>query len=446
MRVLESFCAEKNIDNIHADLNETLKKFYAGARSKTRELYSKKSLMAIRYGLQKHFEKEKGVDIVNGNEFKEANKIYSAMLIKATQEGKGTVQHKTPLSKEDLLKLYTSFNLITPKGLQDKAFVDFMLYFCNRGRENLRALKASDFIVNTHEGYIEMKDTAANERGYMKEDTDQRNRIYKSSSPLCPFDSLSKYLSKLNPNCEYFFQRPKVNRDTLDSQVWYENIVIGKNNLGIKMKSLSKEVGLSKEYTNLCLKATPVKLLESFKVEATGQTSVVKVDSMIRPEPSSSSPVIVRPPAKFLPNSFGVGATGQTSVVKVDSMIRPEPSSSSPVIVRPPAKFLPNSFGVGATGQTSVVKVDSMLRPEPSSSSPVIVRPPAKLLLNSFGVGATGQQLDTRVVTVIKSEPVSPVTVRMNDLQEDTDTGIVPKIEMDTGLCNCERVSAMDFF
>ena len=364
VRVLESFCAEKNIDNIHADLNETLKKFYAGARSKTRELYSKKSLMAIRYGLQKHFEKEKGVDIVNGNEFKEANKIYSAMLIKATQEGKGTVQHKTPLSKEDLLKLYTSFNLTTPKGLQDKAFVDFMLYFCNRGRENLRALKASDFIVNTHEGYIEMKDTAANERGYMKEDTDQRNRIFKSSSPLCPFDSLSKYLSKLNPNCEYFFQRPKVNRDTLDSQVWYENIVIGKNNLGIKMKSLSKEVGLSREYTNLCLKATPVKLLESFEA--------------------------------------------------------------------------------GATGQTSEVKVDSMIRPEPSSSSPAIVRPPAKLLLNSFGVGATGQQLDTRVVTVIKSEPVSPVTVRMNYLQEDTD--IVPKIEMETGLCNCKRVNAMDFF
>ena len=281
VKLFDLFCSEKNIDFINKDLNETLKKFYAGARSKSREFYSKKSLMAIRYGLQKHFEKEKGVDIVNGNEFKEANKSFSAMLIRIKQEGKGTVQHKSPLSKEDLSKLYNSFDLSTPKGLQDKVFIDFMLYFCNRGRENLRALKTSDFIVNENNIYIVMKDHATkNHSGDIRDDASQGGRIYKSGSPLCPFDSFLKYLSKLHPMCEYFFQRPKCPRDVNHSNIWYENIVVGKNSLGTKMKTLSKEAGLSREYTNHCLKATSVTLLES--IEARHVIKVLELKSEAR--------------------------------------------------------------------------------------------------------------------------------------------------------------------
>ena len=84
----------------------------------------------------------------NDAEFKEANTVFSAMLFQAKRVGKGDVQHKNPLSKEDLRQLYSSFDLETPKGLQDKVFVDFMLYFYNRGRENIRDLKPSDFIVD----------------------------------------------------------------------------------------------------------------------------------------------------------------------------------------------------------------------------------------------------------------------------------------------------------
>ena len=53
------------------------------------------------------------------------------MLVKFKNEGKGSVTHKNPLTKEDLVKLHSSFDFETPKGLQDKIFVDYMLFFCN---------------------------------------------------------------------------------------------------------------------------------------------------------------------------------------------------------------------------------------------------------------------------------------------------------------------------
>ena len=214
VRILNDFCKERSL-NLEAiskgELNLLLKNFYASVRTQKNELYSKKSMILIRYGIMKHFKKCCKFDIINDAEFKEANKVFSAMLVQAKKVGKGDVQHKNPLSKEDLRQLYSSFDLETPKGLQDKVFVDFMLYFCNRGRENIRELTPSDFIVDRKEQYIEMKDrTTKNHRGDIQDtQKSQGGRIYKSeNNVLCPYTSFLKYLSVLNPECEAFFQRP----------------------------------------------------------------------------------------------------------------------------------------------------------------------------------------------------------------------------------------------
>jgi hypothetical protein len=34
----------------------------------------------------------------------------------------------------------------------------FIMYFCNRGRENLREIKKTDFLVNEVEEFIELRD------------------------------------------------------------------------------------------------------------------------------------------------------------------------------------------------------------------------------------------------------------------------------------------------
>ena len=68
-------------------------------------------MITLRYGLQKHFSRvRKKIDTVNDTQFKEANEMFHAMLVKLKQAGKGSVTHKVkdPISKEDFLKIKSS--------------------------------------------------------------------------------------------------------------------------------------------------------------------------------------------------------------------------------------------------------------------------------------------------------------------------------------------------
>ena len=59
----------------------------------------------------------------------------------------------------------------------------------------------------------------------------------KIGDPLCPVASFEKYVSKLNPHCGAFFQRPK--KMAVDG-FWYGNQCIGKKTLGNNMKAIQK--------------------------------------------------------------------------------------------------------------------------------------------------------------------------------------------------------------
>jgi predicted RNA-binding protein len=51
------------------------------------DLYSKKSMISIRYGIQKHFLKIKNIDVVDNDAFKPANLVFQAKLMKIKGEG-----------------------------------------------------------------------------------------------------------------------------------------------------------------------------------------------------------------------------------------------------------------------------------------------------------------------------------------------------------------------
>ena len=108
VNILTAFGASRNIlfrdleQMSEADLCSQLKSFYAAVRSQNGDLYSKKSMISIRYGIQKHFLKIKNTDVVNNDAFKPANLVFQAMLVKLKQEGKGG-----PVSTNPLLKLTT---------------------------------------------------------------------------------------------------------------------------------------------------------------------------------------------------------------------------------------------------------------------------------------------------------------------------------------------------
>ena len=53
-----------------------------------------------------------------------------------------------------------------------------------------------------------------------------------NNGPFCPVSSFEK----LNPMNEYLFQRPK---SSGEGEIWYDNMAVGENTLGKKMKVIS---------------------------------------------------------------------------------------------------------------------------------------------------------------------------------------------------------------
>ena len=157
LSVFWEFCSEVgvNFEDLSLEgLDGILSQFYAGAQNKKGELYTKKSMQAIRFALQHHFMKTRGVDIVKGEQFSRSNKTFKALLVKLKTSGKANVKHHPPISNDDMARIQASLNLDTAVGLQRKVFLDTMIYFANRGMENVRQMKIDDFVLHV-EGDIE---------------------------------------------------------------------------------------------------------------------------------------------------------------------------------------------------------------------------------------------------------------------------------------------------
>ena len=225
-----------------AELDKLLGRFYAEVRKQNGDYYAKKSLQSVRYGLQKHFEGVRNVDIVKDKEFKHSNLIYKSMLVKLKKMGKARVQHKPVIHAEDLKTMYSSLDQTTPRGLQNKVFLDYMLHFANRGRENLRDMTKQDLKVCTDPSGLRYVELTADrltktERGHGKEGPGQSGLMYETpDNPImCPVSSFEKYICKLHPDSDCFWQRPKA---VAKGSIWYDNMPVGKNTLYNKTRDI----------------------------------------------------------------------------------------------------------------------------------------------------------------------------------------------------------------
>ena len=230
------------------------------------EEYCKKTLISIRCGLQRYFIRSRKIDIVGDDTFRESNEIFHCVMVKLKKEGKGVVNHKEPISTDDMNKLQNFLNVDTPDGLQGTVFIDMMMFFCNRGRENLREFRKDDFVleIGSKGKYFAAVDRLTKNHRNDDEKSSGGCMYEEPQSPRCPpVRAFQNYLDKLNPACEWLWQRPKrIDKVTPDSKPWYDNIPLGKNQLGAMMKTLSAKANLSKTYTNHCFRATCITLLD----------------------------------------------------------------------------------------------------------------------------------------------------------------------------------------
>ena len=260
----------EDVDNLKADeLDKLLSRFYAGSRKDDGTLYTKKSIQSIKYGIHKYF-LAKGID-TNAENFRESQQSFKAMSQKLKREGKGFVKHKNPVTKEDMIKINESglVDIDAPSGLQNKVFLDVMVYFGQRGRESLRDMRSDDYeLKEDEEGrYFERRDTLTKSRRE-NEDEEYGGRMYEiKDSPRCPVSSLLKYKALLNPSCMSFWQRPK-SKAPLQEGPWYDKVPVGINTLGNKVKEITEAAGCGGKYSNHSLRATTITTLNDAGFES----------------------------------------------------------------------------------------------------------------------------------------------------------------------------------
>ena len=105
------------------------------------------SLVSIRHGINRHLSDAK--DIIHDPDFRQSDKVFSAVTTDLKKEGKGGIDHYPPIEIADLKKLYSYCDCENKIKLQEKVFVDLMLYFGRGGRGNIHELKLSDFAATS---------------------------------------------------------------------------------------------------------------------------------------------------------------------------------------------------------------------------------------------------------------------------------------------------------
>ena len=278
---------------------QILPKFYASVKAANGEYYSASTMLTLRSSLNRCIAATRMPTfcIITDQSFSSANRVFKAVLKKLREVGKGKITHKSAINEADLQRLYSSpnvFNINTPHTLLNKVFFEVAFFFCRRGMENLCHLRKTDFQVRENESEMKyvvkvVSESDKNHTGMNIERYEtEGGRMYAvSNSDRCPVNSFAKYISKLNPSCSRLFQMPRANYNTNDA-VWYQNKPIGKNILSTKLSQISKEAGLSKVYTNHCIRATSITTLSHSGFEArhirtiSGHKNDASLDSYVR--------------------------------------------------------------------------------------------------------------------------------------------------------------------
>ncbi|XP_060580809.1 uncharacterized protein LOC132737528, partial [Ruditapes philippinarum] len=201
---------------------------------------------------------------LDGPEFKKSQQVFQAMVAELKRQGAGGIDHYPPLERQDLLKLYGYFDVSDPENLQEKVFVDIMLHFGRRGRENLRDLCVSDFGMTTDSDglrYIYLRKDEQTKNHQLDTNT-AKGSMYeiKGYDEKCPVRTFIQYKRLLPPGCNYLFPRP-LKMPTKDG-FYFSLQPLGHNKLGGMMAYLSKKAKLSHSYTNHSLRATAVHILD----------------------------------------------------------------------------------------------------------------------------------------------------------------------------------------
>ena len=207
------------------ELSECLKKFYLCIRKKDGSFFKVSSLKAIRAAADRFLKSapnNKPWSITSH----QANDALDAFAKSIRREGKvGGVVHKSPITKEQN-EIFERQQLgpadtKCPSQLLRTSWFYITLYFGKRGRENQRQMtKTMLALRKTPLGkrYYELQRdipgavlATKNHQGGLNDEEDESDgKMFEvPGSPRCPVQTVENYISHLNPEMEFLFQRPR---------------------------------------------------------------------------------------------------------------------------------------------------------------------------------------------------------------------------------------------
>lgn len=252
-------------------LAERLTKFYQELKQEGKD-YSRSAHVSIRAGINRYLTSEKvgkTFSIITDPVFKTANMSLNAKLKKIKESGSSKVKHHPAIQPEDINKCYESgvFGGDSPLSLLRVNWFNISLFFCRRGRENQRKLTKNSFVFKTNANQVEYVEMAEQEKtknhpGGLSDKADEADpKMFSTGESNCPVQYLKKLIQVLNPGEEALFQRPK-RKFSVSDEIWFDRSPLGVNMLGSMMKEISLAANLSQIYTNHCVRATSVTLLD----------------------------------------------------------------------------------------------------------------------------------------------------------------------------------------
>ena len=114
--LIKAWCKEKKIQTpieqmTVGQLDVNFRRFYAEARNKAGEPYSKSTLLGFRHSFERYLNRppfNQGLNLSSDPRFKRSNEMLNAQIVHLKRQGKENVKHKPAIEDEDLKKLKTS--------------------------------------------------------------------------------------------------------------------------------------------------------------------------------------------------------------------------------------------------------------------------------------------------------------------------------------------------
>ena len=249
-----------------SELGIILERFYVEARRQDGKPYQKSSILGIRAAIQRHLHAVGRLDlnIITGEDFVGANQTLDAFLKHLAKEGElQATQHKEPISKEDLEKLFSFFyseGYKNPRVLTQAVWFFTTYHFGLRSREVQSNMKishllfskigdreciklAAEFRTKNHQGGLSRSSENACSDGQIMDPRQVR---------------LVKFLlRKLHPDSQFLYMKPRADSKwTTSEDVWYTLVKLGHNPISQFLPQLSDHLSLSKRYTGHCVRVT----------------------------------------------------------------------------------------------------------------------------------------------------------------------------------------------